>query len=390
MPEASPAKWHLAHTTWFFETFVLRPHLPGYQPLDASYEHVFNSYYNAVGEQIAQGRRGTYSRPSLDEILSYRVYVDQYVARLIDSAGTGDWAELVALINTGLQHEQQHQELLVTDIKANLFQPPLYPTYRADLAQSSALPSSALRLLEFADVGRVEVGAVAADGFAWDNEHPRHRAWLAPFAIANRTVTNAEYAEFIDAGGYRQPAFWLSDGWQMIKTCAIEAPLYWLRDGNAWQVFTLAGIQPLAPHQPVCHISFYEAIAYANWCGLRLPTEVEWEYCARHRADRHADGALLEDDLLQPRGAVNPDGDLLGQLFGDVWEWTASAYLPYPGYRPPTGALGEYNGKFMANQMVLRGGSCATPRSHIRASYRNFFHCDRRWQFSGLRLAKSI
>lgn len=379
MPEVSPAKWHLAHTAWFFETFLLKPYASGYRVFDPHYEFLFNSYYDQVGAQYPRPRRGLLSRPTVDEVYRYRAHVDAAMATLLAQAPEQNWPEIAARVTLGCQHEEQHQELFLTDIKYNLSINPLKPAYRADLPAS---PQDSGRALDWIEQlgGIQEIGHGGAD-FAFDNERPRHRVLLPDHALASRLVTNAEYLAFIEAGGYRRPGLWLSDGWRTVRECGWQAPLYWERIDGDWWVYTLAGPRPLNEHEPVCHVSFYEADAYARWAGVRLPTEVEWEAQARGQSVR---GNLREAGHLHPWPAV---GDA-GQWFGDVWEWTASSYAPYPGYRPAAGALGEYNGKFMVNQMVLRGGSCVTPAAHIRASYRNFFYPADRWQFSGIRLAQ--
>jgi len=374
MPDASPAKWHLAHVSWFFETFVLRRQ-PDYRPLDERYAVLFNSYYNAVGPQFQRLARGTLSRPTVAEVFAYRAHVDKAMTALLELGG--DLGPATAVIELGLHHEQQHQELLVTDLKYNLGANPLRPAYRA--RTRSRRPAAPHSFVAF-EAGVVEIGD-AGHAFAFDNERPRHRVALAPYALGSRLVTNGEYLEFVDAGGYDQPDLWLSDGWRTARERDWQAPLYWERADGAWQTYTLGGAAPLELDAPVTHVSYYEADAYARWRGARLPTEAEWEHAA---AGQPLDGHVLDDEPDDPRPA---SGTGLTQMFGDTWEWTASAYLPYPGFRPLAGALGEYNGKFMVNQMVLRGGSCATPRSHIRATYRNFFPPDARWQFSGIRLA---
>ena len=378
MPDASPVKWHLAHTAWFFETFVLAGALPGYRVFDPAFRSLFNSYYVGVGERAPRAERGLMSRPSLETVLAYRKQIDTamqdgFAASIFDAAR-------MALIELGLQHEQQHQELIVTDLKHHFSRNPLRPVYRADaLRPRTAIPPPVF--VPYAG-GVSAIGHDTADGFAFDNETPRHRVFVEPFALASRLVTNGEYAAFIADGGYRQPALWLSDGWDAVQREGWQAPLYW---HDMQRHYTLAGERNIAADEPVCHVSFYEAEAYARWAGARLPTEIEWELAARDAAIR--DGHFVDSGHFHPRPATAGEG--LKQLFGDVWEWTGSAYLPYPGYRPAEGAVGEYNGKFMINQMVLRGGSCATPRDHIRASYRNFFPPAARWQFSGIRLARS-
>jgi len=381
MPDASPTKWHLAHTTWFFETFVLCP-VAGYRRYDEGFSLLFNSYYESLGERLPRHWRGMVTRPSLDVVLAYRRAITAAIARRLDEpAGTS--SEALAAIELGIHHEQQHQELILTDIKHLLSHHPSFPAYQAGPLPRSpaAAPSVAGRFTRF-DGGLVSIGH-AGGAFAFDNEGPEHRVFLRPYALSNRLVTNAEYLEFIADAGYRRPELWLSDGFRWLATEQVSAPLYWhCEAGESPRLFTLAGLVPLDPHEPVCHVSYYEADAYARWANARLPTEAEWEHAARSHP---VDGNLLESGRLHPRAASHPADT---QCFGDAWEWTASAYAPYPGFRPLPGALGEYNGKFMCNQMVLRGGSCATPRQHVRASYRNFFPPPARWQFSGIRLAK--
>jgi len=379
MEDASPAKWHLAHTTWFFETFVLEPGWAGYQPFRPQFRVLFNSYYQQVGPQYPRPRRGLLTRPGLDEVLAYRAHVDRHVLELL-ARGNGRGEPLAAVVELGLHHEQQHQELLLTDAKHLLASSPLRPAYAA-AAPAQRGASVPLRWQGFAG-GLREIGHDGG-GFAFDNERPRHAVALAPFKLATRLVTNGELLAFIEDGGYERADLWLSDGWIAVQSRGWCAPLYWERRDGAWWQFTLAGMQPLAADEPVCHVSLYEADAYASWAGARLATEAEWEVAA---AAQRVDGNLLDSGRLHPQPAPRLEG--VQQLFGDAWEWTRSAYAPYPGYRPPAGALGEYNGKFMVNQLVLRGGSCATPASHIRPTYRNFFPPDSRWQFSGIRLAK--
>jgi ergothioneine biosynthesis protein EgtB len=374
MPDASPAKWHLAHATWFFETFVLERFLAGYAPRDPSYRVLFNSYYNAVGPMYPRPERGMVTRPSLAEVFDYRRSVDEAVERVLARGDSDDAvAEVVVL---GINHEQQHQELILTDIKHVLSRNPLLPAYhgRAAPRGDGSLP---LRWSTF-DEGIREIGH-AGPAFAFDNERPRHRVFVHAFEIALRPVTNGEYAAFIEDGAYVEPALWLSDGWNWVRQNAIAAPFYWQRHEGCWHEFTLAGLREIDPAAPVCHLSFYESAAFAKWAGARLPTEQEWEVAA---SSAPLDGNFADDGWLHPAACPAE------RMFGDVWQWTASAYAPYPGYTEPDGALGEYNGKFMSGQMVLRGGSCATPRSHVRATYRNFFYPDARWQFSGLRLAR--
>ncbi|HEX3429670.1 MAG TPA: ergothioneine biosynthesis protein EgtB [Rhizomicrobium sp.] len=376
MPDASPAKWHRAHTTWFFECFVLSKHLPHYRPYNSGYNFLFNSYYEAVGERHARDRRGLLTRPSAREIGEYRRYVDRGICDLL---GAGDPAEAFsALVELGLQHEQQHQELLLTDVLHAFAQNPLFPAYAPfRTGNAQAAPSSAL--MSF-DGGIVEIGH-RGSAFCFDNELPRHEVLLAPFRLMNRLVTNAEWLAFIADGGYSTPAHWLADGWKCARQEHWQAPLYWRQRDGEWFAMTLSGLRPIDPDAPVCHVSYYEADAFARWLGRRLPSESEWEHAAEHLAD--TSGNFRDDGYLRPLPAGHGF-----QLFGDVWEWTQSSYSPYPGYRTPEGAVAEYNGKFMVNQMVLRGGSCVSSRNHIRASYRNFFYPHQRWQFAGLRLAE--
>ena len=381
MPDASPTKWHLAHTSWFFETFVLEGGVPGYRPFHASFRVLFNSYYQSVGEQFARARRGLLSRPSLADVLAYRAHVDGCMEALLEKGPDLD-ASVRDVTTLGLHHEQQHQELILTDAKHLLAQNPLLPAYRAGAPSPSGV-SGPLSWVGYAE-GLERIGHAGA-GFAFDNEGPAHRVFVAAFELASRPVANAEWQAFIDAGGYHDPAWWTSDGYAWARSHGVEAPLYWLRRDDAWEVQTLAGPEPLRPEDPVCHVSWYEADAYARFAGVRLPTEAEWEVAARSQP---VAGNFAESGLLHPR-APQRAGAPPDQCFGDVWEWTASPYTAYPGFRPPAGALGEYNAKFMSNQMVLRGGSCATPVSHIRPTYRNFFYPDARWQFSGLRLARA-
>jgi ergothioneine biosynthesis protein EgtB len=375
MPDASPAKWHLAHTTWFFETFVLA-HDPAWKPRDPAWHYLFNSYYQSVGPMHVRAQRGLLSRPSLDEVRDYRRRVDEAVLALLDRR---DDPELASLVELGLQHEQQHQELLLTDIKHAFWCNPLQPALHSSIAAPAGAPAVSLQFLPGRE-GIVEIGH-RGEGFAFDNETPRHRTLLQPHALANRLATNAEYLAFVREGGYREPGLWLSDGWATVQREGWQHPLYW-QDDLASE-FTLAGVRALDPAEPVCHLRYYEADAFARWAGARLPTEAEWESAAQGVA---IEGNLQESGRFQPLPAHAGEGAL--QLFGDAWEWTASPYVGYPGYRPLPGSLGEYNGKFMCGQWVLRGGSCATPRDHIRASYRNFFPPHARWQFAGLRLGQ--
>jgi ergothioneine biosynthesis protein EgtB len=393
MPDVSPTKWHLAHVTWFFETFVLERHERGFKPFHPRFRVLFNSYYNQVGEQHPRAQRGLVSRPGLAEVKAYRAQVDQRLAALL--AAPHDPA-IDSLVELGLQHEQQHQELLLTDIKHVLSCNPLAPVYRASWPLAAVAPSL-MHWVGHAG-GLVEIGHDGV-GFAFDNEGPRHPQHLRPYALGNRLVTHGEWAEFIAEGGYAEPRWWLSAGWDWVRQHRVEAPLYWQRDGErGWASFTLHGLVPIDPHTPIAHVSYFEADAFARWAaanrntwhGARLPTEAEWEHAAQAlAAGGIAAGNFVESQALHPM-PVARIGAGMRQLFGDVWEWTSSSYQPYPGFRAWDGVVGEYNGKFMVNQTVLRGGSCATPRSHIRASYRNFFPTDARWQFSGVRLARDL
>jgi ergothioneine biosynthesis protein EgtB len=403
MPDASPVKWHLAHTTWFFETFVLATHLPGHQAFDPAFRVLFNSYYNGVGAQHPRQQRGLVTRPDLATVRAYRAAVDAQMAGLLAAPLAPALAELVTL---GLQHEQQHQELILTDLLHLFSCNPLAPAYMPRPAMAAAVAAAAPAAWLAQPGGLVDIGD-AGGGFAFDNERPRHAQHLRPYLLASRPVSQGDWAGFIADGGYTDPRWWMSAGWDWVRSQQIAAPLHWRCNGSPgadpqahpptdWQAFTLRGLLPLQADAPVAHISWYEADAYARWHAAqhpghppsRLPTEAEWEHAAQAVWPQALSaGNLLESGALHPLPApAGPTG--LQQLAGDVWEWTASPYTPYPGYRAWAGAVGEYNGKFMVNQMVLRGGSCATPGSHIRASYRNFFPTDARWQFSGLRLAR--
>ncbi len=381
MPDASPVKWHLAHTAWFFETFVLAPHQPGYRPFNPSYRVLFNSYYHTVGDRHPRPERGMLSRPSLEEVLAYRRHVDEATLGLL--AGERLLPEVGALIELGLHHEQQHQELILTDVKHLLSRNPAKPAYQKQWPLTP-IRARERRWISF-DAGLREIGHCGPE-FCFDNETPRHRAWLDAFQIASHPVTHGDFFEFIDDGGYRRPELWLSAGWDEVTAHGWHAPLYWERCNGRWHSFTLHGEAPVDPHTPICHLSFFEADAFARWANARLPTEVEWEVAAR---DAPLAGNFLESGALHPLALREAAADeTLAQAFGDVWEWTRSDYAPYPGFRAAAGAVGEYNSKFMCGQYVLRGGSCATPASHMRATYRNFFPPEARWQFSGLRLAR--
>jgi ergothioneine biosynthesis protein EgtB len=378
MPDASPTKWHQAHTTWFFETFVLGPNLPGYEPFHPAFGYLFNSYYEAVGARHPRPIRGLLTRPTLQDVCAYRAHVDASMQHLL--AGRID-ESTSSLVELGLHHEQQHQELLLMDIKHLFSCNPLRPSYRSrqNETANSARP---LAWREF-EGGVVEIGH-DGEGFAFDNESPRHHAYLEPYALADRPVTCGEWLEFIADGGYARAEFWLSEGWNTVMSEHWQAPLYWSMGDEGWEIFTLAGPRPVDPNEPVCHISLFEADAFARWAGARLPYESEWESAA---AGALPTGQLLDLDVLHPRSVSDPGS---AGFFGDVWEWTSSAYQPYPGFMTAPGAVGEYNGKFMVNQYVLRGGCCATPADHIRATYRNFFPATSRWAFSGVRLAKDL
>lgn len=394
MPDTSPTKWHLAHVTWFFETFILERFEPDFKPFDTSFRVLFNSYYNGVGDKYPRPQRGLISRPTLAQVLAYRAEVDERISSVLAQGMAGSArAELETLVSLGLQHEQQHQELLLTDIKHALSFNPSRPAYARHWPLAGISPQP-LHWLAF-DGGLLRHGFdAAADGlFAFDNETPRHKVYLAPFEIGNRLVTNGEMLAFMEDGGYRRPELWLSMGWDWVQRTQATMPLYWQArtDGGGFQHFTLQGNVQVDAHTPVCHLSYFEADAYARWAGARLPTEFEWELAARSvPAPQLAQGNFVEGAAYHPIPLQQQSPGSPAQMFGDVWEWTQSNYNPYPGYQPWEGLVGEYNGKFMCNQFVLRGGSCATPHSHIRASYRNFFPPEAQWQFSGLRLARDI
>lgn len=386
---ASPPKWHLAHTSWFFETFLLKPFLSDYQSPNEQFQLLFNSYYNGVGEQFSRADRGLLSRPTVDEVMAYRAHVDHAMTRLLGDNDHPDRETINARCRLGIEHEQQHQELFYTDLKYSLYANPLFPRYcSSEQPLFSTKPDAPLQWREFS-AGLVTVGTNAAltaqHTFAFDNEGPTSRVYLNAFALANRLVTNAEFQTFIDDGGYQRPELWLADGWATVQQEQWRRPLYWLdRDAQQLQ-FTLRGLQTRQPQQPACHLSGYEADAYANWAGARLPTEFEWEYAASLQPFVQS---VFDPGKLHPTPAKG-DEPLL-QLYSDCWQWTGSAYRPYPGFKASAGAIGEYNGKFMANQWVLRGGSCASQSRHVRPTYRNFFYPQDRWQFTGLRLAKDL
>src|SRR5947209_3345299 len=393
MPDVSPTKWHLAHTTWFFETFILKKLIAAYQSAIPEYAYLFNSYYNAAGDMHRRDLRGLISRPTVKEAQRYRISIDSHVDELLADADEKLLDEIEPILVLGTYHEQQHQELLITDIKHVFAQNPLYPIFRSGRAGHSAgaeeRTSTECRAYHFIAFDET-LAAIGHDGpgFSYDNEGPSHRALIPAFSLASRPVTNSEYMAFIESDGYRRPEFWLSLGWMTLNEQRWEAPLYWAKRDGSWWHFTLSGYRRVNESEPVTHISYFEADAYANWAGARLPTEFEWERAA---FDVPIEGNFVESELFHPvaEAAVLSAGDRkLHQMYGDVWEWTRSAYSPYPGYRAAPGALGEYNGKFMCNQYVLRGGSCATSRSHIRPTYRNFFQPEKRWQFTGIRLAR--
>jgi len=383
VPEVSPTKWHLAHTTWFFENFLLQAHVPDYRSMHPQYGFLFNSYYNAAGKMHARPQRGLISRPTLKETFDFRKHVDSRVQDCLENCNEEELRRLAPLIVLGVNHEQQHQELILTDIKHVFSMNPLRPAFRGQKRTGPA-GSDGVRWQDYSE-GIYSIGHEGS-GFHFDNEGPRHRVFLAPFSLASRLVTNQEYLAFINEGGYRRPEFWLSLGWIAINEKGWTAPLYWEnRDGHWWQM-TLAGLREVDSNEPVCHISYFEADAYARWAGARLPSEDEWEVASEGAP---LQGNFLESGYFHPAPLASHDAHgALCQMFGDVWQWTRSAYSPYPGYEPVSGALGEYNGKFMCNQYVLRGASCATPRSHARRTYRNFFPPEARWQFTGIRLAR--
>jgi ergothioneine biosynthesis protein EgtB len=393
MPDVSPTKWHLAHTTWFFETFIMKKFVPGYRPEIRDYAYLFNSYYNAAGDMHRRDLRGLISRPTVTEARRYRGSIDSHIENLLSDADEKLLDDIEPILILGIHHEQQHQELLITDIKHVFAQNPLYPVFRdgrtrhsvgAEERTAASMRRDPYQFVDFDE----QIVAIGHDGrgFAYDNEGPRHQALIPAFSLASRPVTNGEYIAFIEDNGYRRPEFWLSLGWMTVNEQRWQAPLYWTKHDGAWWHFTLSGFRPVDESEPVTHVSYFEADAYANWAGARLPTEFEWERAA---LDYPIEGNFVDEENFHPRAlSASRDNRHLHQMFGDVWEWTRSAYSPYPGYRAAPGALGEYNGKFMCNQYVLRGGSCATSRSHIRRTYRNFFQPEKRWQFTGIRLAR--
>jgi ergothioneine biosynthesis protein EgtB len=387
MPDVSPTKWHLAHTSWFFETFVVKVWMQRYRSEVPQYAYLFNSYYNAAGDMHRRDLRGLISRPTVSETYRFRESIDLCVIKLLEEADETLLAEIEPVLTLGIHHEQQHQELLVSDIKHVFSQNPLYPIFQTNAADQETSKVAPQHFIEF-DEATVLIGHDGA-GFSYDNEGPQHRALVPAFSLSNRLITNGEYLAFMEAGGYTRPEFWLSLGWTTVNESASggwQAPLYWVQRDGAWWNFTLSGFRPVNESEPVTHVSYFEADAYANWDGARLPTEFEWEHSA---SELPIEGNFVDAQRFHPAPAAGTnDDDALLQMFGEAWQWTRSAYLPYPGYRAVPGALGEYNGKFMCNQMVLRGGSCATSRSHIRSTYRNFFQPEKRWQFTGIRLAR--
>jgi len=387
--DVSPPRWHLGHSTWFFETFGVEAYHSNYTPYHPRFSYVFNSYYESIGQKWDKSQRGHLNRPTVQEVYDYRHAIDEEITTLIETIHPDIWDEFQYIINIGLHHEQQHQELMLTDIKYIFSINPLHPVYFEGFPLSEGAGLDVSPAVSFIPIqgGNYEIG-FEGEEFAYDNEKPKHTTFVHDYRIASRLVTNKEFLDFINDGGYQNFKYWKSDGWDWINQENICCPMYWYKEDGVWYENTLAGPRKLDPNQPVTHLSFYEADAYASWAGKRLPTEPEWEIAARLYNASTEEGNLREDGLFQPRGLTNePDGETPHQLLGDVWEWTNSAYLPYPGYRAATGALGEYNAKFMINQMILRGGSCVTPRDHIRLTYRNFFFPHMRWQYTGIRLA---
>jgi ergothioneine biosynthesis protein EgtB len=390
MPDASPLRWHLAHTTWFFETFILREYSEScsmrYEPLDDRYRDLFNSYYNHVGKPFERAKRGVLSRPTVSEVLEYRNHVDHSIKQLLKKASPDQFARISRLMLLGIHHEQQHQELMITDLKHAWSHSPLFPQLVSPVDAASVDSVEAIKWIGF-DEGIYEIG-YGGNEFHFDNEAPQHRFFAESFEIAHRLATCGDYLEFIAAGGYQKPEYWLSMGWEFVNQNSVEAPLYWWKENGQWYCYTLAGVRPVDLNEPLTHISYFEADAFAKWSGCVLPSEQQWEIAANSAA---IEGTFLESNQFHPQQikAAGEGAEFLG-LFGSTWQWTSSQYVAYPGYCAPPGAIGEYNGKFMCNQFVLRGGSCATPRSHIRRSYRNFFPPETRWQFTGLRLARYL
>lgn len=400
--ETSPAKWHLAHTSWFFETFILKKFSSSFAPFNPHYEYLFNSYYNAIGEQFPRPQRGLLSRPSVKEVYEYRKHITEQIKEFVRSLSQAKdelLNDVLSLIILGNNHEQQHQELLLTDLKYNLFQSPLLPAYRNSNQlvdqNEQVVPIEWIRFEQKLVMIGTDIPElpVTQNDFAYDNENPCHKFYRHQFSVSNRLTTNGEYLEFIEEGGYQEPQFWLSDGWDAVREHQWQAPLYWFKKNSDWFIYTLNGVKPLNLNEPVAHVSYYEADAFARWSDARLLTEQEWESIAHEpQANASSNSSVLNNfvhnDVLHPVAATSNNG--LQQFYGDVWEWTSSAYAPYPGFKAAAGAVGEYNGKFMCNQYVLRGGSCVTSRNHIRKTYRNFFYPDARWQFSGIRLARDL
>lgn len=384
MPDVSPTKWHLAHTSWFFETFLLAEQVPGYTSLHPQYAYLFNSYYNSVGARHCRPRRGLISRPTVRETYVYRRYVDEHMQTFLERCDERKLAQVAPLVTLGIHHEQQHQELMLTDIKHVLACNPLHPVY-CERPAAMAQTWPVLEWITYPE-GLVMVG-YDGNGFCYDNETPRHKQFTQAYQLASRLITNGEYLQFMEDGGYRNPLLWLSSGWATVQAEGWQAPLYWELVDGQWHVMTLAGLQAVNPAEPVCHVSYYEAEAFARWSQARLATEAEWEVAARTVP---VTGNFVESGSYHPMPAEATGTQQPAQMYGDVWEWTQSAYLPYPGYKPAAGAVGEYNGKFMCNQFVLRGGSCATSLAHIRPTYRNFFPPEARWQFMGIRLAREV
>lgn len=382
MPDVSPTRWHLAHTTWFFETFVVRPLRPDQPVVDPAYHHLFNSYYESIGDPFPRAKRGLLTRPTVEQVFDYRRLVDERVKDILSRADDDAIDRIAVALEVGIHHEQQHQELMLADLLHVFSQNPLHPAYR-DIPLDDGGPTRPLGWRSY-EAGVVRIGRDAG-GFSYDNERPRHRVFLEEFELADRLVTNGEYQAFIDDGGYRRSELWLAEGFDHVRTHGWKAPLHWVEGYGVSRRYTLAGLIEPNPAAPVCHVSYFEADAFARWAGARLPTEFEWEAAA---AEAPCVGNFVEGDALRPLPAPSTAGTLPDQMFGDVWEWTSSSYAPYPGFEAPAGALGEYNGKFMVNQYVLRGGSCITSRSHIRSTYRNFFSAATRWQFTGIRLAR--
>ena len=384
MTDASPTKWHLAHTSWFFETFILKAQDAAYRPFDPAYEYLFNSYYNGIGPQYSRPNRGVLSRPTVSDIRAYRAHVDAAMRQLLEDCSDRTLAAIKPLVELGLNHEQQHQELILTDLKHAMSLNPIHPVVYAR-GETPSGDAGEMEWIVF-DGGLREIGW-HGNGFAFDNEGPVHQVFLRPFRLASRPVTNAEYLSFVVDGGYRNARLWLSDGWATVKRESWTQPTYWTEIDGAWFEFTLSGLRPLDLEAPVSHVSFFEANAYAEWAGVRLPSEFEWEVAAQ---DVPVQGHFADSGQYQPMGQPRAAAEASGlrQMFGDVWEWTQSSYAPYPGFKADADVVGEYNGKFMVSQLVLRGGSCATPAGHIRSTYRNFFYPHHRWQFSGLRLAE--